>query len=383
MTAFTGWSVSRHRAVALGLLALLEAACSPKPPVWCDAPAGATTIVMVPSERVLRLRKTWEVHRGGEPGLRGPSAVAVDRASGMVAVADHVTTAIDLITSEGAPAWRWIRPGRGPGQLSSPAALDWAVDGTLAILDQDLQKIVQLDSEGHLVAESPLAPSFSGNLPDWWVFLRGSDIIGVPTPRLAGTDPRRVIDMFLLLARNHGAGIDTIITKPVRVFRGSAFSPSILPGSSAPVAAPLEGGLLAVAGDTPRFRIRILSPDGKVLRVVCRITSALPFSDAEHRLAAELGAAEPASSLARIGRLFSDGEGRIWAQRDRVSGVYLQDRWFGPPGATFDVLDRSGRYLGEVHAPDDTRLAAAHGNTVIGLRSDSLGAVSVVAFRLE
>jgi hypothetical protein len=63
--------------------------------------------------------------------------------------------------------------------------------------------------------------------------------------------------------------------------------------------------------------------------------------------------------------------------------VYLQDRWFGPPGATFDVLDRSGRYLGEVHAPDDTRLAAAHGNTVIGLRSDSLGAVSVVAFRLE
>lgn len=383
MSAVTGWSVIRHRAVASGFTACVAIACSGKPPVWCDAPAGATTIVMASSERVLRLRETWEVHPGGEPGLRGPSAVTVDRASGMVAVADHVTTSIDLITSEGTLAWRWIRPGRGAGQLSYPAALDWAADGTLAVLDPDLRKIVRLDSEGHLVAESPLAPSLSGNLPDWWVLLRGSDIIAVTSPPLMSTDPTLAVDMFLVLARNYGAGIDTILTKAVRVAQGGGFSPSVVPGSSVPVAAPLEDGLLAVAGDIAQFRIRVLGPDRRVLRVICRITPALPLSEAELRLAAELGAAEPASTHARIGRLFSDGEGRIWVQRNRVSGVYLQDRWFGPPGATFDVLDRSGRYLGAVQAPDDTRLAGAHGHTVIGLRSDSLGAVSVVAFWLE
>jgi hypothetical protein len=70
-------------------------------------------------------------------------------------------------------------------------------------------------------------------------------------------------------------------------------------------------------------------------------------------------------------------------QRDRVSGAYLQDRWFGPRGATFDVLDSSGAYLGEVRAPENTRLVAAHGNTVIGLSVDSSFVVSVVGFHME
>jgi hypothetical protein len=53
----------------------------------------------------------------------------------MLAIADHVTTSIDLITHDGTPMVRWSWPGRGPGQLSHPAALDWMPDGTLAILD--------------------------------------------------------------------------------------------------------------------------------------------------------------------------------------------------------------------------------------------------------
>jgi len=374
-----------YRRSLVGLGAFVVTACHPGPPAWCDAVPGTTRIIIdrpIASRRALRLRPIWEARPGPGGGLRGPSAIAVDSASGMLAIADHVTGSIDVIAPIGTAVAHWSQRGRGPGQLSFPAALDWTPDGALAVLDPDLRKIVRLDSAGRVVAEFPLAPALMGNVPDWWVFLQGSDIVGVPSPRLMSTMPTRAIDMVLLRARSFGAGIDTIIAMAVWVSQGGGLSPSIVPGSAVPVAAPLGDGLLAVGGDTPQFRIRILGPDDQVLRVICQITPALPLSDGETRLAAELGAAEPVSNLARIGRLFSDGEGRIWAQRDRVSGVYLQDRWFGPPGATFDVLDRSGAYLGEVRAPDDTRLAAAHGNTVIGLRSDSVGAVSVVAFWL-
>jgi hypothetical protein len=186
--------------------------------------------------------------------------------------------------------------------------------------------------------------------------------------------------MPLLRYRGYGAGIDTLLMAAVSVRRGSGFSPGVGPGTSAPTAAPLPDGLLAVAGDIPEFRIRILSADGRVVRVICLVTPALPLSDGERGLVAEGAAVEPEARRARIGRMFSDDAGRIWVQRDRVSGVLVQDRWFGPRGATFEIVDHRGHAIGRVRAPPDTRLAAAHGDQVFGLRTDSRGLVSVVAF---
>lgn len=332
---------------------------------------------------VPRLIEIWEARWDGERGLRGPKAVAVAQGSRMVAVADHVFHNITFISPRGIVLRHWPRQARGSGQLSLPAALDWRPDGTLAVLDPVRGKILRLDTAGHLVDESFLAPALVANFPYWWVSLRGSDVIGTTSPRVVSADTTQMVTMYLLRTTDSGRVLDTVLTKSVPVVPGRGWSPTFVPGSSVPVAAHLGDGLLAVAGDVAEFRIRILGPDGQVIRQLCRITPPTALSEEETADARELGTGERAPSMARIGRLFSDNESRIWAQRDRASGVFVQDRWFGPPGATFDVFDATGEYLGEVRAPDDTRLAAAHGNTVIGLRADRAGQVTVVGFRLE
>jgi hypothetical protein len=368
------------------LAILLATACRAGPPPWCEAIPGATTIVMDDDARwrdVPRLIEIWEARWDDERGRRGPRAVAVAEGSGMVAVADHVFTNITFISPSGIVLRHWPRQARGSGPLLHPTALDWRPDGTLAVLDRLGRKILRLDTAGHLVDESLLAPALVAHFPDWRVSLRGSDVIGTTSPRIVRADTTQMVTMYLLRTTDSGKVLDTVLTKSVPVVPGRGFSPTFVPGSSALVAAHLGDDLLAVAGDVAEFRVRILGPDGQVIRQICRITPPTALSQEETADARELGKGERAPSRARIGRLFSDNESRIWAQRDRASGVFVQDRWFGPLGATFDVLDVTGEYLGEVRAPDDTRLAAAHGNTVIGLRADRAGQVTVVGFRLE
>jgi hypothetical protein len=141
--------------------------------------------------------------------------------------------------------------------------------------------------------------------------------------------------------------------------------------------------LLAIAGDVPELRIRIVNGAGAVIQQICRQTDALPFSAAESALANVLGEAEPIMSSAQVGRLFTGADGSLWAQRNRAVGPLLADYWFGPLGATFDVFSPKGDYLGELVAPDDTRIVAARGDTVLALRYGKGRGVSVVAYRLR
>jgi hypothetical protein len=330
-----------------------------------------------------RLTAIWEADWDDDGGLRGPSAVAVARGSGMVAVADHVVHDVTFVSPQGIVLGHWPRQASDSGPLSLPAALDWRSDGTLAVLDPVRQTVLRVDTAGRLAGESRIAPVLAANFPYWWVSLRGADIIGISDPSVVRADIGRMVTVDLLRTTDSGRGLDTVLTKSEPAVPDGRASPIDAPGLWVPVAAQLRDGRLAVAGDVAQFRIRILGPDGQVIRQLCRITSPsdLPEEDTAHAL--EPKPAERVPSRVRIGRLFSDHEGRLWAQRDRTSGVFLQDRWFGPPGARFDVLDATGEYLGEVRAPADTRLAAALGNTVIGLREDRTGRVTVVGFRLE
>lgn len=372
----SGWSV---------LAGCLLAGCGAETPQWCVPLAGATTIVMgQPTMSAIRplLMQAWEVEDVGGERLRGPSAVAVSPGSGMIAVADHVTTSVTLISRDGKWARRWSRPGRGRGELSHPAAMTWMADGSLAVLDPGNRKILRFDSTGVLIDESFISTTLAAGSSISWALMRTSDVVRVASRWVRGTDSNQVVDLRVLWSHEYGSVIDTILAESLPLLRGENLSLSVLPGSPIPMVAPWGDSLLAVAGDIAEFRIRVMASDGRVVRQICRVSPPVPFSEPESTVAARLGRTGRPSDAARIGRLFADGDGRIWAQRDRVTGVYLQDRWFGPLGATFDVLDSGGTYLGQVRAPDDTRLAAADGSTVIGFRVDSVGRVSVVSFRV-
>lgn len=363
-------------------------ACGTQVPQWCESPDGVAAIVVARSSRsgAPRLREIWEAKPDSGRGLRGPIAVAVEPTSGMIAVADHVMASIDFIAPGGGLVARWARAGTGRGGLSTPAALDWSRDGTLAVLDLALRKVIRLDSHAQVVDEVELASGFE--VPDWWVMLRGSDVMGVTSPVILvreggwrGRSERRA-QMPLLRASDFGAVIDTLLIGEVRLEPGGATSWRITPDAAVPAAAFLGGAHVVVGGDIAEFRIRVTGPMGETNRVLCMVTPALPRSELERRAGDEPDIAQAERSVARIVRLLSDGGHRILVQRSWTSGAYLQDRWFGPLGGTYDVLDLNGTYLGEVRAPRDTRIAAVNHDTVIGLRYGSTGRVSVVAFTL-
>ena len=155
-----------------------------------------------------------------------------------------------------------------------------------------------------------------------------------------------------------------------------------VPGTALPVGAVLDDTLFVIAGDIPELRIRVLDRGGTLVRQVCREAPPMPFTAAESSLAKSLGESQPLERAARIGRLFTGTDGRIWVQRNREGGHLLADKHFGPPGATFDVFESGGAYLGEVVAPRDVRLVAARGDTIIGFRYGD-DRVSVVAYGIS
>lgn len=74
--------------------------------------------------------------------------------------------------------------------------------------------------------------------------------------------------------------------------------------------------------------------------------------------------------------------GRLWVQRERPVPGGSTGPW-GVPGATYDVFDPGGAYLGRVEAPDEARLLAASGDTAWALEFGELDEAHVVAFELR
>ena len=174
--------------------------------------------------------------------------------------------------------------------------------------------------------------------------------------------------------------MDTLLQ---RIVASAPSAPTIqLPGTPVPVAAALGSGVVALAGYTAEYRIRLVDASGTVIRQLCRETEPLPLSPHEIAFADNQKAFESVAHRARIGRLFAGADGRLWVQRNRILGANGLERAFGPVGAVFDVFEPDGQYLGEVRAPAEARIAAAHGDLVIGLRVGGLGEVSVVGYRI-
>lgn len=84
-----------------------------------------------------------------------------------------------------------------------------------------------------------------------------------------------------------------------------------------------------------------------------------------------------------MGRIFVDADERIWIHRRRPDPTDDWGTLYGAPGGIFDVFDRAGAYLGEVHAPETARLQAAAGDVVIGLEHGAFDEPWIVAYRLE
>ncbi len=340
-----------------------------------------------------RLTELWRAGglREGQE-LSYPAGLAVS-SEGRVAVADFILAEVVVIEPDGRWLGPWGRRGAGPGELDTPVAVGWGADEVLAVFDLMASKVLFLQDGNAVRDDLPVtrdiasAIFMAGELP--WVAVQpdGGIILQPPASRNEGDGERGRLDLLLYYA----PGIEV----PDTLIRSHTPASALVQGQigagwQGPRAALGPGGMIALADTAGNYRIEIRDSTGRPLRQICRDAAALPLNawergdslpeDLSPELASAFRQASRPRPPAAVGRLFAGADGRLWVQRDR-SSVFHGD-FLGVPGATYDVFDNDGQYLGSVDAPPRTRFQAALGDTILAFATGDLDETEVVAYQL-
>ncbi|MGD8495383.1 MAG: hypothetical protein PVF05_04275 [Gemmatimonadales bacterium] len=414
-TARGSLQARRFTAASLTIAILGPAACdSPDlstPAAWCVADSGVA-VAFTPADdpgawarngrgspRFVELWRAGGLNEGEE--LSFPLGAAASR-SGRLAIADFELSELAVVDADGSWQERWATPGEGPGELGFPVAANWVTgDTAVAVFDIGNAKVLFLDSAGptHPDRRLPIEmtiPVFASGSLDW----AGVDPTGraliepSPEPQSLSGDPGAVRTRSVLLrSKGDGVSFDTIASGSTPTVGGPPpYQYARAPGWPELVEALGPGGLVAVGGDTDRYRVRVLDGSGAT-RVVCRDAPGLPMTERETRrpddaraepeFEAAVAAAPRPDAPAPMGRLLISADGRLWVQRDRPSVLRYAEGYQGVPGARYDVFDADGAYLGEVRAPEGARFQAALGDTVWAFEIGELDETWVVAYEMR
>lgn len=397
-----------YRSLSLcALSSLVVTACGSSAevmPEWCTSESGDPLIVFSANDpRPLALREVWR--RGGlreGEELARPGTPTIDRL-GRVALVDESLGEVVVIGEDG----RWlgpvIRQGNGPEDVRAPVAVAWADDGSLLILDFGRMVISRRAvPEGRVVGEQPVSEDAVGRLvaaneihPSAFSVASTGDLLTEPRARL-GDEEDAALSVQLLKydGRNPESAPTTLMsleTEPL--VEGRTW---IAPGFPQPLVGLGPRGVVAIAGDTETYRVRILGSSGADSVVICRNAEGVPLTRLElGDTLLDLSATDPAerereefrrwlSEATRppvplpVGRLIIGSTGRLWIQREREDPL----RFRPPGGATYDVFSTAGSYLASVTAPDGVVLYGESQDLVIGYAVGDLDETSVVAFEL-
>jgi hypothetical protein len=273
--------------------------------------------------------------------------------SGWIAIADWQLGTVMVLDSAGG----WIGPvthqGEGPGETRLPVTASWTRTGALSILDGADLSILRLQPPDFRFLDQAPAPrtllqkSFAAG-EILAVFLDPDGRVGVQPPRERLDATGRARDVFAIESAD--GSVDTLLSDTTRIFDAPPLGGLVVPGHPTPLAAVGAGGGLAVAGDVPHYRVRLLGATLRDSLVICRDVPAAPLT-----------------------------AGELWVQRDRSDPLTPQAP---PPGATYDVYGAGGTYRGTLTAPPHAVLYGEIGKLVIGLETGAYDETSVVAYRL-
>jgi hypothetical protein len=391
------------RSVARPALLIATVACAERPDTACEPLLGDVEVaanrgpgVWQREGRVPRLVELWRTGGAGdEHVLAFPVAIAAGL-DGRIAVTDFQLAEVVVVGADGGWQGAWTRPGGGPGQTRHPVAAAWLGTGDLLVWDIVGGRLVTLSGPGETADDDLiLDPAFAGS-----VLSRGEALAfglqPVGAPVMAAThgapglpDGQRLASVVRM--RTDGAGSDTLAVVPHHAVTVRQYADGLpAPGSARPTFGIGAMAHLVVGAGDGSYRFLVHDGAGRPVRQVCRDAPPYALRHAERAidsavpgLEEALRAAPTASPLAAFGRIVADDAGGAWVQRERPGhGHGPSEAVLGVPGATYDVFDGTGRFLGTVRAPDDARIHAVAGDRVWALAFGTHDAPYVVAYRL-
>ncbi len=385
---------------AIAALVGIVAGCGgPEAASWCPEPADAPAVANRGegewSGRTTSFERLWSAAglREGEE-LAYPVGVAASP-GGRTAIPDFALGRVVVVGPDGEWSGSWTRQGEGPGEVRRPVAAAWASDARLAIFDIAGPRVVyavegEPGPDAVDVDPAFTAPIVAGGALTWAGVRPDGTVLLVPPPaRPEGAGPEARPVQALLALRPGAESPDTLARVAVPSLEPERHAP--VPGWPTVLAA-VAGERLAVAATDGTYRIDIYGPGDSLVLRVCRDAEGFPLrpeetggnpGPGEHFLQGRIRAAPRPPAPAPIGRLVLGARGRLWVQRDRPDPLGPEEAFYGRPGARYDVFEPDGRYLGEVVAPERSRIQAAAGDTVWALEFGDYDEVSLVAYRLD
>ena len=374
-----------------------------------------------PPERFWRMDMEPEIVLGGsDRWLAGDSAHLIWRVSGLarledgrVAVLSRGNRQLYLFEPSGKLSRVMGREGRGPGEFGGPAELQYLPPDTLAVWDSWFGPVSYFHTDGDLIrtrsvdlgkviaganrvtAESRRIPLADGS------FVTIVSQRDVPLQPSAGTVFRQPLEIVRVdqeyATRSLGVWEGReVVAMDIRVEYGPRRWP-LYTFSDVSLAVGADPAAIYIAEGT-KDEIRQFSFDGKLVRIIRRLTAPLPVSDEGHRAwvtylatAQGLGGRDIDEPLLRatprrdfhppVAGLLVDPEGYLWVSGWSALEVGGPDRW--------SVFSPEGRWLGVLPAPKlevpcSRRRACWMGSDFfLALRRDELGQERVEGYRIQ
>lgn len=370
------------------------------PPVPGD-PGGAAVRVEDgdgwSASRAWRLERDLVVGEVEGPLAFGRVADVAPRSAGGFWVVDALAARVRGFDAEGREVLALGGRGDGPGELRGPVGVVETDDGRLAVLEAFPPRISWFTPDGRPSGRTRPGMPEGGTgvaFAEWAVTADGTPFADLfAMPRAAGESEVRHILLRLAGPGRASSAADTLLTWTVA-------APIPVPGGPIPVLPTRPSWTVASDGTvswtpgTP-YEVRVLSPDGRPVRILRRPVEAAAISPGlrEH-LAGEIrrsladggGGAAPDGFLERLSfpeRL--PHVARLWASRPdgalRVARYTASAVREGRPTAV-DVFSADGGFLGEMPIPEGLAPRTFTPEAVYGVWTDDLGVSYAARYRI-
>jgi hypothetical protein len=307
---------------------------------------------------------------------------------GRIWVADAQLHQIRVFGPDGTHVRSLGKRGGGPGEFEAIAGIDWGPGGNLWVADGGNARYTVFDTAGVLVATHPRMAAVT--MAPWTGGFDGKghlyDTEGIPGERGELTDALVRYDPVL----------QPVDTFPIPTFEGDFLelvSPdgrsrnrTNVPFTGSQIWAFDPEGFVWTA-NTGRYRLVRQTFKGDTVRIVERAAEPVRVTDAEmdrmlenYSWFLEKGGKLDRSRIPKtkppLSTFFFDSEGGLWVLPTRAEQA----------SPSFDVFDRSGRYLGRI--PTEVPIASApapvvRGDRLAGVTKDENGVPTVVVMRLR